>query len=178
MSNIIPEHTRRELGHWYEARMVGSLAGMMFVLALCFAGMIVPIYHVVATRTVPHDAMSREERGDPHVVQDLQHTAAILKDISANATSTQVLAALQAALAVRPSGIVITNIRYQAASASQSSNGEGSLVIDGYAKDRSLLDLYTASLERDTHFATVTVPARVLAGIDDGNITITLTGAF
>ena len=100
----------------------------------------------------------------------IAHTQVLIGALSP-LLSQAVSGLIQEALAVRPSGIIVTHI-------TATPGAPGTIILSGTAAQLEAINTYQTSLRANTHFSSVSVPVSDLAGTADGRFSVTLSSVF
>ncbi len=164
MANILPPAASRAIERLTMARVVLAAAAFFSVLSISVLGLYAPLY-------IREDGSSEVEAALPSIEGDrvaLRHSAALLVELS-QASTTPISFFIESALSHRPGGISVRAIR---ATRNASST---TLFFDGTAASRDAISAYRAALMQDKTFRTVSVPIGVLAGVEGGKFSMTIT---
>ena len=173
MANILPPERLKLLKKRKRARLlfafgiVASIAGVIALIAL------LPSY--LAVQLGPHAPSAGnniKSASSTLAVSEAQNLVTVLRPIMSTTTTSTSVEAVQAAVSLKPLGVIVDRIEYSR------STGMGSIVLGGEAKSASDIDAYRTRLLKDNHFTQVNVPVSVLAGTSNGRFAITLTGRF
>jgi len=177
MANVLPAGAQKEMWRFYRARFlfVAALAllasAAVTLLALLPAYVVLRIEEKTLSENVPLVTLpaSVQDKSDRANISRAQALVVRLSPVASSTTAS--LDALNAAIGVRPSGIVLQSLSYTAGQ-------QGTIVISGEAPGGAAINAYRIALSADTRFKTVSVPISDLARTQRGRFTITLTGAF
>lgn len=173
MTNVLPQKARKTVWRMYRARFV--LAGSLVALssALLSAAALSPSYLILQT-----DSSGTVTQNKTDAATAVKDRAAILETQSLLAVLTPLLNAttskeemISTALSVRPADISINHITL-------TSGKPGTMIVGGSAKNISAINAYRKALEGNGSFSSVAVPVGDLAGTQNGQFSITLTGNF
>ena len=173
MANILPPERLRLLKKTQRVRLlfalgtVASIAGIIALVAL------LPSY--LAVQLGPHAPEvggNIKTASSTLAVSEAQNLVTVLQPLMSTTTTSTSVEAVQAAVSLKPPGVIIDRIEYSRGAIS------GAIVLGGEAKSASDIDAYRTRLSKDTHFTQVNVPVSALAGTSNGRFAITLTGRF
>ncbi len=172
MSNLLPGRAQKEVWRGYLSRFIFAGSLLMLAASLLAILALVPSYYVLYTTRPMKDGSTmtaEENKNDTADIAKAQAAVSLLLPVvSATSSLSQ---AISAALSVRPKGIRIDNITYNA--------GEpASVMITGTANNREAINAYREAMKADKRFAAVAVPVGDLLGGEGGRFTFTLTGKF
>ncbi len=173
MVNILPPDSLNAARRFCWSRVItaGSLVaivcGIIVLLALVSAYAIaggIP----AGTASFPESTLPLSYEEDQ---ADLIRAEAVLKELAPLASTSSAVKFIAAALLVRPTGILVQNIRL-------TRGNPMTLILSGAAASRDDINMYRSALSKDANFKSVSVPIGILAGTKDNRFTITLTGDF
>jgi len=171
MANVLPFEEKKRLSRRMFARFIFVLSLTLIlgavIASLALLPAILQVRIAQEALTSPENEVARTARDD----QAKGARAQILMDALSPivlATSTPATEALDAALALKPASVSISNISY----------GPGSIQLSGVSNNRQAVNAFRDALEKDSHFKTVAVPVAALVGTQDGRFTMTLTGNY
>lgn len=173
MSNLLPPTAKKTIWREYRSRflVVGSLAGLVCAAVAFLA--LSPSYLVLRTQEVAPPVIA-DSSGPGALAQDratisrTQALISVLSPLTGTSTPTDVIAS---ALALRPAGVRVNHITVSA-------GDSGSIVLGGVAVNSAAISAYQSALRGTGRFSSVSVPVSDLAGTENGDFTITLSGAF
>ena len=174
MANVIPEKMHRDMNRYDRARFILTGAVVFLVCAGVAFLLLLPSYfanlmdeHQAVPMSAPITAA--EQAKDAAAIVHTNALLAVLAPIvKATSTPTDVITD---ALALRPSGVRIDQIIYNAGKTS-------SLMLSGAADTNSEINEYQTALSADSRFTSVSVPVGALVGTDGGRFSITLFGVI
>lgn len=177
MANILPPDSQQALARTYRSRFI--LAGALVALALALFAVLAlaPSFFALWVTNAVFSAsyaapISADVTADRAAVAHAQQLALALSSLAqASSTATE---ALSAALVARPAGVKISHITYTGAQKS----GASTITLTGTALSPDAVNSYRQALSNTGQFTDVSVPVGALAGANNGNFTMTLTGAF
>jgi len=157
----------------YRVRFVLAGSAVALVAALVASVALSPSYLILQVSS--GNAPSQSKSDAPSVALDraaILETQSLLTALSpiesATSSQTQMIAE---ALALRPAGISINHITL-------TSGKPGTMILAGSAKNIAAINDYRKALGNDSNFTSVSVPVGDLAGTQNGQFSITLTGTF
>lgn len=171
MANILPPDRLKTLRKAQRARLLFAASGIASIAGLLAGVALVPSF--LAVRLEPHAESAGgdlKNASSTNAVLEAQSLIAVLQSVST--TTKASLEAMQAASALRPSGVSIDHIDY-----TRGATG-GTIVVSGVYRAAGDIDAYRSRLSSDDHFTQVNVPVSALAGATNGRFAITLTGHF
>jgi hypothetical protein len=166
MANILPPAASRAIERITIARVVLITSIFITAFSVALLSLYAPLY-------LSEEQVSGAEVRLPSIEQDraaLRQSAGLLLELS-QASTTPIALFIESALAHRPAGITVRAIR---ATRNASST---TLFLDGTTISRDAISTYRASLTEDKLFRTVAVPIGVLAGVESGKFSMTITTA-
>lgn len=180
MSNLLLPNAQKEAWRFYRARLV--IVGSLVFLTGAFVAFLslLPAYVLIRAEQTSLEEISKRTAsgivGDTFESErtEIARAQVLVTRFSSVATSSPALEMLQEALLVRPRGASVQDIRYTAREGTK----EGSIVISGTAVDRTSINAYREALVGNSNFKSVSVPVGALTGVEGGQFSITLTGAF
>ena len=165
---------RRDIERYERARYIVAGALVALVCAGITFVLLVPSY-LATLLDAQHAALGltpitpAQQTSDSAAIAHANALIAVLAPIAqASSTPTDVITD---ALSLRPSGVRIDQIIYQAGTPS-------SLILSGSADTNSEINAYQRALSNDPRFASVTIPVGALVGTDGGRFSVTLLGTF
>lgn len=172
MTNILPQESQKEMLELSRARFV-IITSVIFIAASLLAyGALLPSYLVLHFNpgpvTVPSTVSPVEIANDKTALIHSQNLLNMLAPVVAPVTPS---AAIRTALSLRPQGVHIDHISYQAGKS-------GQIVLQGVADTTDAIDAYRTALLTSKQFSAVDVPVGVLIGSDNGRFDVRLSGSF
>lgn len=173
MTNVLPHQARKAVWRVYRARFI--LAGSLVALAVAALSVaaLSPSYLILQSEASGASSQTKTDTGtavqDRAAVLEAQSFITALTPLL-NATTSRVEVVSQA-LSARPAGMTIHHITL-------TSGKPGTMILTGSAKNISAINTYRKALEGDRTFTSVSVPVGDLAGTQNGQFSITLTGTF
>ncbi len=169
MANILPPDIQKKINAQRRARfiIIGSIVSL--ISSGVVIGALLPSYVVLhAYQLAPVTATAQPSGRSHDETTVLLRTQSMLDDLTPLIATSTPTEAIRAALALKPRGIHIDHINYQA----------GRLLIQGAADDSADVSSYRTALAADKHFSQATVPVGALLGSVNGRFDITLLGSF
>lgn len=167
MSNVLTQEAKKQLAKSVRARYLTVGALVLTLGALIASLSLVPTFISITSAedalTVPSDEASAA-LDDQQKALRAQNLVKALTPLLATSTPSDVISG---ALALRPAGISITQITYQA--------GQKTIALSGTSARREAVNGFRDALEASGLFKSVAVPVSALVGTQDGRFTITLT---
>ena len=169
MSNVLPVPAQKSLWAMHRARFIIVLSLMLLSLAVFFGVALIPSFAALEINTLSADEVNAQGSGAAESLKSMMKSQALLTVVAPVISSTSSpSSALMKAIAVRPAGVTITQMRYIGASKSIQLGGKAT---------REQLTAYRTALETEGTFTTVSVPVAALVG-SSGQFSITLQGNF
>jgi hypothetical protein len=169
MSNVLPPERKYEAWRMQRARLLIALSLVLLCAAALSAFAMAPSYIALS---ISPEVSAPFSSGDDTDRSAIAQSQILLKTLSPLfAATTTPTDAIEAALSQRPQGVLVTHITYTAST-------PGSLIIAGSAPSPEAINAYQEALQADPHFSSATVPVADLAGAENGNFSITLSGNF
>lgn len=174
MTNVLPPQSQKILWQSYIARItiVASIAAIILAGIVALAIAPAKLTLIIADNAMSYGPQpTTDQIATPEDRAAITNTQALLTQAAPYmATSTSVVNAISAALALRPKGVVVDHIAYTTGKAN-------TIVLSGTAT-RDQINAYKAAVSADTHFSSVYVPVETLVGSQDRTFTMTLSGKF
>ncbi len=173
MVNILPPDSLNVARRFCRSRVItaGSIVavvcGIIALLALLSVYAIAGGIHV-GTISFSESALPVSYDEDQ---ASLVRSETVLKELTPLVSTSSPLRFISDTLSVRPSGILVQNIRFMR-------GNPATLILSGTAVSRDDINMYRSELSKNTNFKSVSVPIGILAGTKDNLFTITLTGDF
>ena len=168
MANILPPEAERLVQREYRARfmLVGSVTLILCSIFISAAILPTEISALLATPTpqttpTPPGDVAK----DSAAITQAQQIVSVLATLDASSSGPEFIAQ---ALAVRPSGVVVTEVSYSF----------GEIVLSGSAPSPDLVNSYSQALQQNPAFTHVSLPLQALLSSPSGAFTMTLTGNF
>lgn len=153
----------------HRARFIIVLSLMLISLALFFGIALIPSFAALEINTLSPDEVNAQGSSAADSMKDMLRSQALLNAVAPVISSTSSpSSAITKAIAVRPSGVTISQIRYISASRSIQLGGKAT---------REQLTAYRTALETEGTFTSVSVPVAALVG-SSGQFSVTLQGNF
>jgi hypothetical protein len=173
MSNLLPQRARKKVWADYRARFVFAGSCVAFVSALLAGTALLPSYLVLRVSgeapPAPSATAASTTQEDRAAIQGAQALLTALSPLlKATTTPAQMISA---ALSERPPGVTVGHITL-------TSGKPGTMILAGSATDIGAINSYRKTLSADARFSSVSVPVGDLAGTQNGQFSITLTGEF
>lgn len=173
MSNLLSQHTQKKTWGAMRSRMALVAFSVLTAGVVCTMVAYVPgmVVYWGQTRAVSARFAQSGDRVNDADRKVLAQTQSSLAQFAALVSATSSVTAVQALLATRPDGIVITHLSYTA--------GKPAVIsVSGRASSPDVVSAYRVALASNSMFSTVSVPIGSLIGSSEGNFTMTLSGNF
>lgn len=171
MANVLTLEEKKNLDRRMRARfiLVGALVLTIGAAVACLALLpaLVSVQVAHASLNAPPEE-SAAARDDQQKASRAQVLVTALGSLASATTSSA--NALAGALALRPTGISVTAITYQA--------NAHTIQLSGTSPRREAVNAFRDALEGSGAYSSVTVPVAALVGTQEGRFTITLKDGF
>lgn len=169
MANVLPADKQKRVWTMYRARFVLVTSLMLFGLAAAAGLTLFPSY-VALEIAAPSVAEVVEGAGaDRESVVSLERSQVLIRELGPLLSSTSSpIAAVESALALKPSGVSVTRVVYM------SGAEEDQITLIG-SGSRDAVSAYKDALTSSGSYTSVSVPVGALVGSEDGGFSIVLT---
>lgn len=177
MSNVLGAEWRGRIKHTALARFVAmgsivcALAALIAILALvpAFISATIPLWANSGDTSVGESEQAVAQTANRTDAARIRSMLAVLAPFATDSPSVGEL--ISRAYTLRPAGLLIETIKYQAGT-------PGQISITGISEAREPVNDFRTTLAKEEAFKGVSVPVAALVGALDGRFTITLTGTF
>ena len=173
MTNVLPQQARKGVWRTYRARFILTGSLVAIATALLSLAALSPSYFILQADESGAASQNKTDAdtasADRTAILETQSLITALTPlVSATTSRAQIIST---ALSLRPVGMSINHITL-------TSGKPGTMILTGSATTISAINTYRKTLEGDQTFSSVSVPVGDLAGTQNGQFSITLTGNF
>ena len=171
MSNVLTPEAKHAVWRTYRARFILTASLVAILCALLSLLALLPTYLALYAGSAPagDDSGNPADAADRTAITQTRSLLGILTPLTNSSTTPSSI--VERALALRPPGVRVNRISYDAGDPS-------TLVISGTSLARDGVGAYRAALAKDQGFKSVSVPVSDLIGAQDGHFALTISGTF